>query len=56
MSEKKTFEVGGMKITKLVSQNQIDQFVQTLPEEEKQDVKNVILALNEEGLIKIEEA
>lgn len=56
LSEKKSFEVGGMKITKLVSQDQIDQFVQGIPEEEKQDVKDVILALNEEGLIKIEEA
>lgn len=56
MTDKRSFEVGGMKITKLVSQGEIDQFVQNLPDENKQDVKDVILALNEQGLIKIEEA
>lgn len=55
MSDKKSFEVGGMRVTKLVSQNEIDQFVQNLPDEDKQDVKDVIMALNQEGLIKIEE-
>lgn len=55
MPGKNSFEVGGMKITKLVTQGEIDQFVQKLPDENKQDIKDVILALNEQGLIKIEE-
>ncbi|SES95407.1 hypothetical protein [Anaerobranca gottschalkii] len=55
MEEKRTFEVGGMRVTKLVNQKEIDQFVQNLPEESKQDVKDVIMALHQQGLIKIEE-
>lgn len=50
-----TFMVGNLKVTKKVEQNQIDAFVQTLPEEKKADVKDVIMALHEEGLIDIEE-
>ncbi len=56
MSNNKSFEVGGMKITKLVPQSEIDAFVQSLPDQEKEDIKNVIMALNEQGYISIEEA
>lgn len=50
-----TFTVGNLKVTKKVDQGQIDAFVQTLPPEKKADVKDVIMALHEEGLIDIEE-
>ena len=50
-----TFTVGNLKVTKKVEQGQIDAFVQTLPPEKKADVKDVIMALHEEGLIDIEE-
>ncbi|MBS4021450.1 MAG: hypothetical protein KGZ79_03375 [Dethiobacter sp.] len=50
-----TFTVGNLKVKKLVEQAQIDSFVVTLPAEKKADVKDVILALHEEGLIEIEE-
>ena len=50
-----TFTVGNLKVTKLVAQDQIDSFVSTLPNEKKADVKNVIVALHEAGLINIEE-
>lgn len=50
-----TFTVGNLKVTKLVEQDQIDAFVSTLPPEKKADVKDVIMALHEEGLIDIEE-
>lgn len=49
------FTVGNLKVTKLVEQAQIDAFVSTLPAEKKQDVKDVIIALHDEGLIDIEE-
>lgn len=49
------FTVGNLKVTKLVDQTQIDAFVQTLPPAKKADVKDVIMALHEEGLIDIEE-
>lgn len=49
------FTVGNLKVTKLVDQSQIDAFVSALPPEKKADVKDVILALHEEGLINIEE-
>jgi len=49
------FTVGNLKVTKLVDQTQIDAFVATLPPEKKVDVKDVIVALHEEGLINIEE-
>lgn len=55
LSEKSTFEVGGIKVTKLVGQNEIDQFVGTLSPEIKADMKDVIMALYEKGLIDIEE-
>jgi len=50
-----TFTVGNLKVTKRVEQSSIDQFVQTLPEEKKAEVKDVIMALHEAGLIDIEE-
>lgn len=50
-----TFTVGNLKVTKRVDQGQIDSFVATLPAETKADVKNVIMALHEAGLIDIEE-
>jgi hypothetical protein len=50
-----TFTVGNLKVTKKVDQSQIDAFVQTLPPEKKNDVKDVIMALHAEGLIDIEE-
>ncbi len=50
-----TFTVGNLKVTKLVEQTEIDSFVATLPDEKKADVKDVIMALHEEGLIEIEE-
>jgi len=50
-----TFTVGNLKVTKLVDQSQIQAFVDTLPPEKKADMKDVIMALHEEGLIDIEE-
>jgi hypothetical protein len=44
-----------LKVTKLVEQEKIDQFVATLPPEKKADMKDVIVALHEQGLISIEE-
>ena len=50
-----TFTVGNLKVTKLVDQGKIDEYVATLPAETKADVKDVIVALHEAGLIDIEE-
>jgi hypothetical protein len=50
-----TFTVGNLKVTKLVNQGEIDAYVSTLPDEKKADVKDVIMALHEAGLIEIEE-
>ncbi len=50
-----TFTVGNLKVTKLVDQGSIDQFVANLPDEKKTDVKDVIMALHEAGLIEISE-
>jgi hypothetical protein len=50
-----TFTVGNLKVTKLVDQSQIQAFVDTLPPEKKADMKDVIMALHQEGLIDIEE-
>jgi hypothetical protein len=47
--------VGGLKVTKLVGQEEIDSFVAALPPEKKADMKDVILALHEKGMIEIEE-
>ncbi|NLP36391.1 MAG: hypothetical protein GX357_01925 [Firmicutes bacterium] len=49
------FMVGNLKVTKLVGQGEIDAFVASLPAEKKADVKDVIVALHEKGLIDIEE-
>jgi len=49
------FTVGNLKVTKLVDQSRIDAFVSSLPPEKKADVKDVIIALHEEGLINIEQ-
>lgn len=50
-----TFTVGNLKVTKLVDQQQIEQFVSQLPDEQRADMKDVIMALHEAGLIEIEE-
>jgi transcription initiation factor IIE alpha subunit len=50
-----SFLVGNLKVTKLVGQEQIDTFVASLPQNKKADVKDVIVALHEAGLIDIEE-
>jgi hypothetical protein len=50
-----TFTVGNLKVTKLVDQQQIEQFVSHLPDEQRADMKDVIVALHEAGLIEIEE-
>ncbi len=50
-----SFIVGNLKVTKLVGQEQIDTFVASLPQNKKSDVKDVIVALHEAGLIDIEE-
>jgi len=50
-----SFVVGNLKVTKLVGQEQIDSFVASLPQEKKADVKDVIIALHEAGLINIED-
>jgi len=50
-----TFTVGNLKVTKLVDQSRIQAFVDTLPPEKKVDMKDVIMALHQEGLIDIEE-
>lgn len=49
------FVVGNLKVTKLVEQEQIDSFVAALPQEKRIDVKDVITALHEAGLIDIAE-
>ncbi len=43
-------------MTKLVEQEEIDTFVASLPPEKKADMKDVIVALHEKGLIEIEES
>lgn len=50
-----SFVVGNLKVTKLVEQEQIDSFVAALPQEKRIDVKDVITALHEAGLIDIAE-
>ena len=42
-------------MTKLVGQEEIDSFVAALPPEKKADMKDVILALHENGMIEIED-
>jgi hypothetical protein len=50
-----SFTVGNLKVTKLVDQAKIDAYVASLPSEQKTDVKDVIMALHNAGLIEIEE-
>jgi transcription initiation factor IIE alpha subunit len=50
-----SFLVGNLKVTKLVGQEKIDSFVASLPQGKKADVKDVIMALHQAGLIDIEE-
>lgn len=50
-----SFVVGNLKVTKLAEQKQIDSFVATLPQDKKADIKDVIMALHEAGLINIEQ-
>jgi len=55
LENKGTFTVDGLKVTKHVDQAQIDQFVSNLPENKRADMKDILMALHEEGLITIEE-
>ncbi len=50
-----TFEIGGLKVTSHVEKSEINAFVAQLPPEKRADIKDVLLALHEEGLITIEE-
>lgn len=51
----KTFTVGGLKITRHCTQEEMDEFVGKLPPEQKQDVKDVIRALLSAEMISIEQ-
>lgn len=50
-----TFTVGGLKVTRHCSQSEMDQFVGKLPENKKQDVKDVLKELLAAGMISVEE-
>lgn len=50
-----TFEIGGLKVTSHVDKEVLNEFVDQLPPEKRADMKDVLLALHEEGLITIEE-
>jgi hypothetical protein len=50
----KTFTVGGLKITRHCTQEEMDEFVGKLSAEQKQDVKDVIKALLNADLISLE--
>lgn len=50
-----TFNVGGLKVTRHCSQAEMDQFVNQLPSDKKQDVKDVLKELLAAGLISVEE-
>ncbi len=50
-----TFEIGRLKVTRHVDKSKINAFVAELPPEKRADLKEVLLALHEEGLITIEE-
>jgi len=54
--QEKSFVVGGVKITRNCSQDELDAFVGNLSQEQKQDVKDVIRALIHAGLVSIEQA
>lgn len=51
----KTFNVGGLKITRHCTQEEMDEFVGKLPAEQKQDVKDVLKALLNENMISLEQ-
>lgn len=51
---KKQFQVGGVTVTRLCSQEEMEAFVDRLPAEQKQDVSNVLRALVNAGLIEIQ--
>ncbi|MBT9172831.1 MAG: hypothetical protein DDT21_01217 [Syntrophomonadaceae bacterium] len=50
-----SFVVGNLKVTKLVGQKKIDSFVAAMPQDKKADIKDVIIALHEAGLINVEQ-
>ncbi len=50
----KTFEIGGMKVTRHVEKEELNRFVDSLPPEKKGDLNEVLNALHQEGLITIE--
>jgi hypothetical protein len=49
----KTFTLGGHRITRTCSREELEEFVGKLPEAQKQDVKDVLKALLSAGLISI---
>ncbi|HOL17166.1 MAG TPA: hypothetical protein PLY40_02625 [Bacillota bacterium] len=51
----RTFEIGGLKVTRHVDKSEINAFVAGLPPEKRADLKEMLLALHEKGLITIEE-
>lgn len=51
----RTFEIGGLKVTSHVEKEELNAFVATLPPEKRGDIRDVLLALHEEGLITIED-
>jgi len=51
----KTFSVGGLEITRHCTQQEMNDFVDKLPPAQKQDVKDVLKALLNAGMISINE-
>lgn len=51
----RTFEIGGLKVTSHVEKEELNAFVATLPPEKRNDIRDVLMALHEEGLITIED-
>lgn len=51
----KTFTIGGLKVTRHCSQEELDEFVGKLPTAQKQDVKDVLKALLSAGMISIQQ-
>lgn len=49
----KTFTVGGHRITRHCTKEEMDEFIDKLPATQKQDVKDVLKALFSAGLISI---
>ncbi len=50
-----SFEIGGLKVISHVDKEKLNAFVAELPPDKKGDIKDVLLALHEAGLITIEE-